>query len=239
MKGDVWIAQVAVTPHASSALLPGESLAAKAVKRQRTPELNVFSVPRNQDLSRFYYETEQSFFDGMTAYLRNSLGVKSMITGTAVFGLPLNADLASHQDFVDEHLYPLVEPISGTYSLRLRPDSRFLAYALDARENRVKQVGSGVGTVHLSLDTGADQTVWYEVVADRASTPAISDGAYYLVAKSSGLCVDVQGGTPAIQDGAPISSGLVWAATTRNGTSSRLVRVCIGSYPNQAEKYWM
>ncbi len=42
----------------------------------------------------------------MNAYLRTTLGVKSMMTGTAVFGLPLNADLASHQDFVDEHLYP-------------------------------------------------------------------------------------------------------------------------------------
>ena len=76
------------------------------MKRQTTSQLNSFSVPRNQDLHRFYYETEQAFFDGMNAYLRNTLGVKSMMTGTAVFGLPLNADLASHQDFVDEHLYP-------------------------------------------------------------------------------------------------------------------------------------
>ena len=95
VNGDVWIAQVAITPHASSGLVPGESLATQSVKRQTTSQLNAFTLPRNQDLSRFYYETEQSFFDGMTAYLRNSVGVKSMITGTAVFGLPLNADLAS------------------------------------------------------------------------------------------------------------------------------------------------
>ncbi len=35
----------------------------------------------------------------------------------------------------------LIEPISGSYTLRLRSDSRFLVYALDARGNRVKQVG--------------------------------------------------------------------------------------------------
>jgi hypothetical protein len=500
VNGDLWIAQIALIPHAAAGLLPGESLAAQSVTRQTTPQLDAFSVARNQDLRRFYYETEQSFFDGMNSYLRSTLGVKSMITGTAVFGLPLNADLASHQDFIDEHLYPeypfltdtdgtlshwtipnrsfsrdpgfflftwaslavkgkpftvtesdeafpndysaewlpwlttfanfqdwdalmpkmygnwpddyfaemppgwkgnnffalggnpiasaqfpvasriflssqnshaaqqvtmranrtdllqsdptlvtgqyfgskgyadwqalvhslrtsygdspssyttypggapsvitsdggeltydktnasapvykvnspnlqaitgflaglsvdlpnlsvsispatapfgsvtlqpvdgqpllasqrlllslmtryqhtgmiwnasrtslgdnwgaapsLVEPISGTYTLRLRPDTRFLVYALDARGIRAKQVGSGVGTVHLLLDTGADQTVWYEVVADETSTLAILEQPYYVVAKSSGLCLDVRGGTPAVHDGAPI-----------------------------------
>ncbi len=504
--GDVWIAQVSLTPHASNGLLPGESLAGQSVKRQGTANLDTFSLARNRDLHRFYYETEQSFFDGMNAYLRNTLGVKSMLTGTAVFGLPLNADLASHQDFVDEHVYPeypfltdtpgalstwtipnvsftrnpgfllftwaslavagkpftvtesdeafpndyavewlpwlttvanfqdwdalmpkmygnwpddyfaamppgwtgnnffalggnplasaqfpvasriflasqntpaaqqvglhanrtdllqsdpklvtgqvfgakgyadwqalvhslrtdygdapssstpypggapavitsdhgelafdqsnpnaplykvnspnlqavtgflagavidlpnlgiaisastapfgsitlqpvdgqpllsskrlllsivtryehtgqiwnssrtslganwgtapsLVEPISGSYSLRLRSDSEFVVYALDERGNRMRQVGDGVGNVQLSLDTGADQTVWYEVVAVRTAAPAIQDRFYYLVAESSGLCVDVQGGQAAIADGVPIQQWGCW-----------------------------
>ncbi|MFL6466256.1 MAG: hypothetical protein ACJ73N_17835, partial [Bryobacteraceae bacterium] len=59
----------------------------------------------------------------------------------------------------------LVEPITATYTLRLRQDSHFSVYALDARGNRAKQVGEGTGNLHLSLDTGADQTVWYEIVA--------------------------------------------------------------------------
>jgi hypothetical protein len=104
----------------------------------------------------------------------------------------------------------LVEPISGSYTLRLRSDSRFVVYALDDRGNRVKQVGDGVGTIHLLLNTGADQTVWYEVVADRTAAPLIGDQPYYLVANSSGLCVDVQGGPSAMQDGASIQQWTCW-----------------------------
>jgi hypothetical protein len=75
---------------------------------------------------------------------------------------------------------------------------------LDPQGARVKQVGSGVGTVHLLLDTGADQTVWYEVVADEASTLSVQEQPYHLVAKSSGLCLDVRGGQSAMEDGLPI-----------------------------------
>ncbi|MFL6465959.1 MAG: hypothetical protein ACJ73N_16310, partial [Bryobacteraceae bacterium] len=103
--GKVWIDQVSLKRHAASGLLPGESLALQSVGRQTTARLSAFTLARNQDLHQFYYETEQSFFDGMNSYLRSTVGVKSMMTGTAVFGLPLNADLASHQDFVDEHVY--------------------------------------------------------------------------------------------------------------------------------------
>ncbi len=103
--GQVWIGQVWLKRHAVGGLLPGESLAQQSISRQATASLSAFTVTRNQDLHQFYYETEQSFFDGMNSYLRNTVGVKSMMTGTAVFGLPLNADLASHQDFVDEHVY--------------------------------------------------------------------------------------------------------------------------------------
>ncbi len=104
--GTVWIDNVSLTPHVASGLLSGESLAQKSVRRQTTANLSGYVLARNQDLHQFYYETEQTFFDGMNQFLRNTIGVKSMITGTAGFGLPLNYDLASHQDFVDEHVYP-------------------------------------------------------------------------------------------------------------------------------------
>jgi hypothetical protein len=103
----------------------------------------------------------------------------------------------------------LIEPISGSYTIRLRSDCRFLVYALDAQGNRTKQVGDGVGTIHLQLDTGADRTVWYEIVADQTAV-SIGNQPYYLVAKSSGLCLDVQGGAFAIQDGTPVQQWTCW-----------------------------
>ncbi len=103
--GTVWIGKVSVVPHAANGLLATESIASGSVTRQRTANLQAFTPARNTDLHRFYYETEQSFFNGMNAYLHNTLGVKSMVTGSASFGLPLNADMSSQQDFVDEHAY--------------------------------------------------------------------------------------------------------------------------------------
>src|SRR5206468_7837873 len=109
-------------------LLPGESLGLQSVGRQATGNLSSSTPARNRDLHQFYYETEQSFFDGMKGYLRDTVGVKSMMTGTAVFGLPLNADLASHQDFVDEHLYPeypFLTDTDGTLSHWTIPNRSF------------------------------------------------------------------------------------------------------------------
>jgi hypothetical protein len=505
--GQVWIGQVWLRRHAANGLLPGESLSLQSVGRQTTAHLSSFTRARNQDLHQFYYQTEQSFFDGMNSYLRNTVGVKSMMTGTAVFGLPLNADLASHQDFVDEHAYSdypsltdtadnwsswtiqnkpfsadpsfflftwaslavkgkpftvtesdepfpndyavewlpwlttfanfqdwdalmpklygnwpdnyfadtppgwpgnhffalggnpiasaqypvasrvflasqntsaagqidlqanrtdllqndpkpvtgqffgangyatwqalvhsirtsygdvpssrtayagdpppvltsdhgeliydasdkgkpiyqvnspylqsvtgfvagktvnmpnlsvtvspstapfasitlqpvdgqpllaskrlllsvltryentgvswnatrtslgnqwgsapsLVEPITAAYTLRLRPDSHFSVFALDAQGNRTRQAGDGTGNLQLTLDTGADQTVWYEVVANQAAAALpVADQFYYLVAKHSGRCLEVQGGPSATQDGVPLQQWMCW-----------------------------
>ena len=103
--GSVWISEVRLMPHAVSGVTPTEFLESQSVLRQTTASLPGYTVARNQDLAQFYYDLEQSFFDGMRSYLQINLGVKSMITGSAVLGLPLNADLASRQDFVDEHYY--------------------------------------------------------------------------------------------------------------------------------------
>ena len=112
--GTVWIDHVSLTPHGASGLMTGESLAQGSVVRQTKANLSAYSLARNQDLQQFYYETQQAYFDGMNGYLRNTLGVKSMMTGSAVFGLPLNADLASHQDFVDQHIYGEYPSLTNT-----------------------------------------------------------------------------------------------------------------------------
>ncbi len=125
--GIVWIGQISLTPHGAIGVLSNESLAQGTVTRQTANALTGFTLARNQDLTEFYYDTQRSFFDGMNAYLKNTVGVKSMLTGSAVFGLPLNVDLASHQDFVDEHVYwdyPVLTDSSdamGTWSIQNKP----------------------------------------------------------------------------------------------------------------------
>ncbi len=127
--GTVWIDGVSLTPHSAAGLLAEESLAQRSVQRQTTANLSGYTLARNQDLHQFYYETQQSFFDGMNHYLRNTLGVKSLITGTAGFAFPLNDDLASHQDFVDEHAYPDYPVLTdtpdalSTWTIRNKPFS--------------------------------------------------------------------------------------------------------------------
>lgn len=83
-------------------------------------------------------------------------------------------------------------------------------YALDAQGNRTREVEKGIGNVQLSLDTRADQTVWYEVVAVETAAPDIADQFYYLVAQSSGLCADVRGGPSAMEDGIALQQWTCW-----------------------------
>ena len=103
--GTVWIGQISLVPHSAAGLQPAESTGSNSVARQTKASRGSYTLARDEDLQRFYYETQGAFFDGMKTYLRDTVGLKALITGTAVFGLPLDADLMSHQDFVDEHIY--------------------------------------------------------------------------------------------------------------------------------------
>lgn len=72
----------------------------------------------------------------------------------------------------------LIEPASGTITLRLKPGINYHVYPLDSSGNRRSEVASGHDEFGLALDTAAQQTVWYEIVADAAAvqTPTIGHG---------------------------------------------------------------
>lgn len=58
----------------------------------------------------FYTEIESSFFRDMKSYLKDTLGVKSMIADTAdhtyfIPGLPLLRSTSANADVVDGHVY--------------------------------------------------------------------------------------------------------------------------------------
>ncbi len=59
---------------------------------------------RTVDRYRFLTETEKAYFDGMLSFLKKEIGVKSLVTGTIVFG-PCGMYAQSGMDFIDAHSY--------------------------------------------------------------------------------------------------------------------------------------
>jgi hypothetical protein len=84
--------------------------AGEPVRRLRREEFADASKERFYMEVAFYTEVEAGFLRDMKAYLKDTLGVKSLITGTAdhtyfIPGLPLLRSTSSIMDIVDAHVY--------------------------------------------------------------------------------------------------------------------------------------
>ena len=100
--GTVWLADLSLSPGGKDGLRDGESPARGTVRRVMTDE--AVTEARAADFMRFLTETDLAYFAGMRTFLRDELGVRCPITGTA--GFTLLSDYAqSHLDFVDSHAY--------------------------------------------------------------------------------------------------------------------------------------
>jgi hypothetical protein len=98
-----WLAGVSLRPGRLPGLEPGESLAAASIPpftvaggSARTPEAQA-------DWRRFLWETEDAYWQGMYHYLKQELGLKSLVIGTAVgYSTPT---MMAGLDIVDAHAY--------------------------------------------------------------------------------------------------------------------------------------
>lgn len=103
--GFYWFDEVAFGRAAVQGLEPSESLEAGTVRRIDYGEANAFTAQRVADMTSFYIQLQNDFFDEMASFLKNTLGVRVPITSTNLHaGLP---DLAvqSRMDYVDNHNY--------------------------------------------------------------------------------------------------------------------------------------
>ncbi|MBN1124884.1 MAG: carbohydrate binding domain-containing protein [Sedimentisphaerales bacterium] len=97
---DVFLAHVQLRPGGQVGLDKNESLAQSNIALFGDNEVEA----RKLDRLIFLAETEKTFFDGMRSHIKNTLGSKSLVTGTIVFG-PLGLYGQSDMDFIDAHAY--------------------------------------------------------------------------------------------------------------------------------------
>lgn len=100
----IWIAQVEFRQTAPKGLESDEDFG--TVRRPIRSDLGSYSEARVIDLFRFYSETDEKYFVGMRSFLKNDLGVKALVTGTAPWwGYLGDTAIQSKLDYVDAHYY--------------------------------------------------------------------------------------------------------------------------------------
>ncbi len=104
--GTIWLDKVEFRATVPKGLEPDESITAGNVRRPVRSDLGAYTPQRVADLFRFYAGVDESYFTGMRSFLREQIGVKTMITGTAPWWAYLG-DVATQAklDYVDGHYY--------------------------------------------------------------------------------------------------------------------------------------
>lgn len=102
----IWIDRVEFRETTPVILEPGESLALGNISRPLRSDFGRYAENRLLDLLRFYYEVDRAYFTEMRRYLKEELGVKALVTGTAPWWAFLG-DIAvqAEMDFIDSHYY--------------------------------------------------------------------------------------------------------------------------------------
>ena len=102
----IWIDRVEFRETAPVILDAGESLARGTIGRPLRSDFGRYTENRLLDLLRFYYEVDKAYFTEMRRYIKEELGVKALVTGTAPWWAFLG-DIAAQaeMDFIDSHYY--------------------------------------------------------------------------------------------------------------------------------------
>lgn len=104
--GTVWLDAASFATLVPQGLGEDESLAAGNVRRPRRADLARYSDARARDLARFYFELERDYFDQMAHHVRDVIGARGLVAGTAPFWFyPLDTEIQARLDFVDNHIY--------------------------------------------------------------------------------------------------------------------------------------
>jgi hypothetical protein len=101
--GTYWLAGVSLRPGRLPGLEPGESLAAASIAPFTVTGGSARTPNAQADWRRFLWETEDAYWEGMYHYLKQDLGLKSLVIGTAVgYASPT---MMAGLDVVDAHAY--------------------------------------------------------------------------------------------------------------------------------------
>jgi hypothetical protein len=100
-----WFDDISVRPIHKDGLLDGESLSSKNIKRMDIYGIEQYTTNRTKSLCDFYIDLQNTYYDNMYSFLKDTLGVKIPISGTNYyFGLP-DWEVQSRLDYVDNHAY--------------------------------------------------------------------------------------------------------------------------------------
>jgi len=101
----LWFDDIRLASAGIQGLEEGESLEAGIVRRIPYSECVQYTDGRVADQSRFYIQIQNDFFDGMSRFLRNDLGVKAPLVGTNWNVGPGDMVAQSRMDIIDNHSY--------------------------------------------------------------------------------------------------------------------------------------
>jgi hypothetical protein len=103
--GDFWFDNVSMVTSGYNGLLAGETIESGSVQRIDFAACPGFSDQRVKDMTAFYMKLQNDYYDQMRSYVKDTLGVKVPVVGTALnYGLPDRA-VQSRLDFTDNHAY--------------------------------------------------------------------------------------------------------------------------------------
>ncbi len=102
----IWIDKVEFRQSGPLELEAGESFEAGTVVRPYRSELGRYTDARIYDLFRFYAGVDEQYFSGMRSFVKDTLGARAMVTGTAPWwGFLGDTAVQSKMDYVDGHYY--------------------------------------------------------------------------------------------------------------------------------------
>lgn len=96
------LAEVSLRPGGVAGLEPGLSLEEQNIPVLRRNEMHLTKAAR-ADFIDFLWDTEKAYWHGMYRYVKDELGVKSLVTGTQLNYGP--AHIQAGLDFIDSHSY--------------------------------------------------------------------------------------------------------------------------------------
>ncbi|MBN1562056.1 carbohydrate binding domain-containing protein, partial [candidate division KSB1 bacterium] len=103
--GSYWFDDIHIYPSAIYGLADDESLESRSVRRIDFSECVNYSDARVRDMSAFYISRETHYYDEMSRFLKNSLGVRVPIVGTNWNVGPVDLAQQSRLDYIDNHAY--------------------------------------------------------------------------------------------------------------------------------------
>ena len=104
-EGAYWFDDIHVGPSAVHGLEESESLAAAHVRRINFSESVNYSEQRVMDISEFYLETQNRYYDEMSTFLKNTIGVRVPLNSTNWNIGPADHAVQARLDYMDNHSY--------------------------------------------------------------------------------------------------------------------------------------